>query len=58
MDQKGYKMKNDFDVGGLRVDQGVRGGRRACSNLTNCTPPESLPRARATPQGLAMVNSA
>lgn len=51
--------ENDFDVGGLESDQGVRGGRRACSNLTNCTPPsESLPRARAAPQGEAMVNSA
>lgn len=51
--------ENDFDVGSLESDQGVCGGRRACSNLTNCMrPSESIPRARAAPQGEAMVNSA
>lgn len=50
--------ENDFDVSGLESDQGVCGGRRACSNLTNCTPPsQSIPRARAAPQGEATVNS-
>lgn len=49
--------ENDFDAGGLESDQGVRGGRRACSNLTNCKPPsESIPRAQAAPQGKATVN--
>lgn len=45
--------ENDFDVGSLESDQGVCGGRRARSNLTNCTPPrraflgrEQLPRVR------------
>lgn len=51
--------ENDFDVGGLESDQGVHGGRRACSNLTNCTlPSQSIPRALAAPQGEATVNSA
>lgn len=49
--------ENDFDAGGLESDQGVRGGRRACSNLTNCKlPSESIPRAQAAPQGKATVN--
>ena len=57
--------ENDFNVGGLESDQGIRSGRRgaAAEGAVLILPTahchrESIPRAQAAPQGEAAVNSA